>query len=227
MADNLLQSLGNAISARDASLKADRGSHAGFGYISSGLYDSGLELSNGDLVSTAVGRETSNLSQGINQALDQVAKDQWDFNQASADKAMKFSADQAELNRKFQQDSANAAMEFSRQEAAINRDFQAEMSNTAYQRAVSDLKKAGLNPILAYTNGPASVASGDAGSGYSASGSTASGVSATGSKADYQYDYDLSKAELELMKDKLTADIATSVINSAFGLTGNVIKALA
>ena len=43
--------------------------------------------------------------------------------------------------------------------AEDNRKWQEMMSNTAYQRAMDDMKKSGLNPILAYQQGGASVPS--------------------------------------------------------------------
>ena len=58
-------------------------------------------------------------------------------------------------------------------------DFQREMSSTSYQRAVEDLKQAGLSPMLAYHQGGASTPSGAMGTSPVATSSENVGVSAT------------------------------------------------
>lgn len=112
---------------------------------------------------------------------------------ASAREANEFSAAQAELDREFQAEQAEIARGFNSAEAKRNRLFQwrtfnhaqafdRTMSNTAVRRRMQDLRRGGINPILAGRY-DASSPSASALSGSTASASAPGGASASGQQA--------------------------------------------
>lgn len=80
-----------------------------------------------------------------------------------------WSAEQARKQMEFQKQSAERAMQFNHDEAELSRKWQEMMSNTAHQREIKDLKAAGLNPVLSAMAG-APVTSGATASGYASQG---------------------------------------------------------
>lgn len=95
-----------------------------------------------------------------------------------------WNAEQAEIARNFSALEAEKARVFSASEAQKNRDYQTTMSNTSYQRAVADLKKAGLNPALLYSISGASTPSGATAQSHSAQSYSASGSTADNRSSD-------------------------------------------
>lgn len=85
-----------------------------------------------------------------------------------------------EMQNDAQQFSSNEAMTsraYNSAEAAAQRNWQEQMASTAYQRATSDMKNAGLNPMLAYHQGGSHAGSGSAAS----SSPPSSGIASTAS----------------------------------------------
>lgn len=113
------------------------------------------------------------------------AQDAMDFSWRAMKDQQAYNTEMMKDQQAYNKEMMLEQQKYNSAEAAINRDWQKSMSDTSYQRAVEDMVKAGINPIVAYSQGGASTPTGGAASGNMAASSMASSGLAGGIASSY------------------------------------------
>lgn len=108
----------------------------------------------------------------------ELVRDSWDVNSAEALKQRQWATAEAQAQRGFGAGQAEILRDYQTSEREAKQSFDERMSSSAVQRRMTDLSKAGINPILAGKY-DASTPSAQAMSGGMASAGITSGASAT------------------------------------------------
>lgn len=118
-----------------------------------------------------------------------------------------FSDEQREAQNRFEADQVDLAYE-----------RQMDADNTKYQRAVADMRAAGINPMMAVSNGVSgpSIQAGSAGAAPSAaSGGVAQNLSGLMDLVRLQQEYKLRQRELDLQKEQIDINKSATEVDNA------------
>lgn len=91
-------------------------------------------------------------------------------------------------------------------EAKKQRDFIEEMDNTKYQRTMNDMRRAGLNPMLAYSQGANTVPAGGIANVPDFGQNIAAGMSSSAKTAEAGIKGDKKAHEIELLEAQIAAE---------------------